>query len=175
MIIGNFEIKYLASDIGVEKMDEQAMPEEEPILNPHTDSQVEPTDSGVSSSVASDDSVLKHGTPQGMNGGSVTHTAELHNSSTLSGSLHEGLERTELLLTANPSLGLSAASLEVMTSGEQLNLLAEGLESPDGSISGTQEEEDTKNECGAQCKYERSVDMESVHVFILLKIESTFI
>ena len=146
-------------------MDEQTLPEGEPILTPHADSQIEPTDSGVSSSVASDDSVLKHSTTQGMNGGSVTHTAELHNSCALSGSLQEGLERTELLLTANPSLGLSAASLEVMTSGEQLNLLAEGLESPDGSTSGTQEEEDAKNECGVQCEYERSVGVEGVRVF----------
>ena len=137
--------------------DEQAVPEGEPS---HEDSQVEPTDSGVSSSVASDDSVLKHSS-QDMNG--ATHTANLHNTCALSGSLREGMEKTELLLTANPSLGLSAASLEVMTSGEQLNLLAEGLESPDGSVSGVQEEEEEKKnntdspDCeergGAQCEW----------------------
>ena len=56
-------------------------------------------------------------------------------SNNLSSSLSEGLESMELLLSADHSHGLSSLSLEVMTSGEQLNLLADGLgSSQEGSV-----------------------------------------
>lgn len=55
--------------------------------------------------------------------------------SNLSSSLSEGIERTDLLLSADHSHGLSSLSLEVMTSGDQLNLLADGLgSSQEGSL-----------------------------------------
>lgn len=119
-------------------MDEQSPSEEDGSLcNLLTD----PTDSGVSSSVASNDSILKHQAPNipHFNGLSAE---DLMNSSALSNSLQDGLEKTEhLLTTGGHPLGLSSVSLEVRTSGEQLNLLAEGLDSPLGSTGGQSQEE----------------------------------
>lgn len=58
----------------------------------------------------------------------------------LSSSLNEGIERTGMLLSVDHSHGLSSLSLEVMTSGEQLNLLAEGLgSSQEGSLNNSED------------------------------------
>ncbi len=146
-------------------MDDQSLSEEEVTAGKL---QTDPTDSGVSSSVASDDSVLRHKVPHHMNGLTIE---DIQSTSTLSSSVQEGLEKTELLLTTNNPLGLSSVSLEVRTSGEQLNLLAEGLESPPESVSGRSQEdevEDTKTreggntqgcpESDVQCEYMCSGD-----------------
>ncbi|XP_064381937.1 TBC1 domain family member 12-like isoform X2 [Halichondria panicea] len=126
-------------------MDDQTSSEEEITAGKL---QTDLTDSGVSSSVASDDSILKHKVLQHMNGLAIE---DLQSSSTLSSSLQEGLEKTELLLTTSNPLGLSSVSLEVRTSGEQLNLLAEGLESPPESVSGRSQEDEVEGTKTREC------------------------
>ncbi len=120
-------------------MDGQTAPEDNGSLS---NLLVDPTDSGVSSSVASNDSILKHQAPilphAHFNGLSAE---DLLNTSGLSNSLQDGLENTKYLLTTGCPLGLSSVSLEVRTSGEQLNLLAEGLDSPLGSTGNQSQEE----------------------------------
>ncbi len=153
-------------------MDDQTSSEEEITAGKL---QTDLTDSGVSSSVASDDSILKHKVLQHMNGLAIE---DLQSSSTLSSSLQEGLEKTELLLTTSNPLGLSSVSLEVRTSGEQLNLLAEGLESPPESVSGRSQEDEVEGtktrECGEpqrcresdmQCEYMCSCDVAVAHPY----------
>ncbi len=121
-------------------MDEQSPSEEDGSL---TNLLLYPTDSGVSSSVASNDSILKHQVPSlpHLNGLSAEDIA---GNSKLSSSLQDGLEKTKHLLTTGHPLGLSSVSLEVRTSGEQLNLLADGLESPLGST-GDQSQDDLED------------------------------
>lgn len=63
----------------------------------------------------------------------------------LTGSLEEDLETPGLLRSLAHSHGLSSLSLEVLTSGEQLNLLADRLESPESSLSNTEENIPAKN------------------------------
>lgn len=136
-------------------MGDQTSPEEEITLENISS---HPTDSGVSISVISEDPLKPTGHKLNwLNGSTIPHTVpaddpkEPQYSPTPSSSLQDGLEKTELMLTAGNPLGLSSVSLEVMTSGEQLNLLAEGLDSPAGSVCGQVVEEEERKKMSKDC------------------------